>query len=45
MNGGLTDEERVELRIIASLHRAKTATSNGDLEGKDTLAGVTDGDV
>ena len=45
MNGGLTDEERVELRIIASLHRSKTATSNGDLERKDTLAGVTADDA
>ena len=45
MNGGLTDEERTELRIIASLHRSKTATTNGDLERKDTLAGVTDDDA
>ena len=45
MNGGLTDEERAELRIIAFLHRSRTATSNGDLERKDTLAGVTDDDA
>ena len=45
MNGGLTHEERAELRIIASLHRSKTAISNRDLERKDTLAGVTDDDA
>ena len=45
MNGGLTEEERAELRTIASLHRSKTATSNGDLERKDTLASVTDDDA
>ena len=45
MNGGLTDDERGELRLIASLHRSKTATTTRDLERKDTLAGVSDDDA
>ena len=42
MYGGLSDEERAELRTIASLHQPQTHTSRqSDLERMDTLAGVS----
>ena len=44
IHGGLSNDERAELRQIASIHRTKTTATQPDLERTDTLAGVSDDD-
>ena len=44
IHGGLSQDERAELRQIASLHRSKTTASRPGVNRTETLAGVTDDD-
>jgi len=44
IHGGLSNDERTELRQIASLHRSKSAATQPGLERNDTLAGVSEDD-